>query len=150
MFGLHLHPNRALAIPSMGRKRKAEFRIACYAYIFWHIKIDEVMRSKHEWITLLNDLVHPVHKTDWNDSIINLTDLTLKFSSWWFTGLYVYNIYVHLGIILAYHWSFVDFDSIVLIASIVLICKSLWIKASAKWLNVNVCVYIYIYIYIYI
>ncbi len=23
------------------------------------------------------------------------------------------------------------------IASIVLICKSLWIKASAKWLNVN-------------
>ncbi len=27
---------------------------------------------------------------------------------------------------------------LVLIASIVLICKSLWIKASAKWLNVNV------------
>ncbi len=26
---------------------------------------------------------------------------------------------------------------LVLIASIVLICKSLWIKASAKWLNVN-------------
>ncbi len=30
---------------------------------------------------------------------------------------------------------------LVLIASIALICKSLWIKASAKWLNVNIYIY---------
>ncbi len=31
-----------------------------------------------------------------------------------------------------------------LIASVVLVCKSLWTKASAKWLDVNVKVSIYV------
>ncbi len=45
------------------------------------------------------------------------------------TYIYIY-IYVNTKNLIA--------NQMILIASIVLICKSLWIKASAKWLNVNV------------
>ncbi len=46
------------------------------------------------------------------------------------------------------YWHFLCmFASSRLIALCTANCKSLWIKASAKWLNVNVNIYIYIYIY---
>ncbi len=89
-------------------------------------------------------------------SFIFCFHLNVKFWNFviWICHFYLISLFLYfkMCIYIIYKVLAFSFGSVLvvlilqLIASIVLICKSLWIKASAKWLNININKYIYKYI----